>query len=515
MARSRVELFEQIRRDRRVEKLSIRELADKHHVHRRTVREALASAIPAPRKAYPRRGRPAIDGYVEIIDDWLVTDQEVPRKHRHTARRVWQRLVAEHGATLAEVTVSRYVARRRVELGLDRVEVAVPQTHEPGAEAEVDFGEFYATVAGVWMKLWMFVMRLSHSGKAFHVAFATQAQEAFLQGHVLAFEQFGSVPGRIRYDNLKPAVVRVLKGRDRDESERFIALRSHYGFDSFFCRPGLEGAHEKGGVEGEIGRFRRTHLVPVPKVACLAELNVLIAAGDAADDTRVITGRPITVGAAFAAELPALAPLPDEPFDPARLLLARVDNRARVAVRQCYYSVPARFAGRRLPVRLSATTVAVLEGATVVAHHERAAGRYVEVLTLDHYLEVLKIKPGALPGATALAQAKACGAFTATHQAYWDAARRDRGDKAGTAALIEILLAHRTLPAAALTTAMGKAVEAGILDPAVVLIDARRQADGQLAPVIRIGALARYDRPAPSLTGYDDLLTARPAGSRP
>ena len=108
MARSRVELFEQIRRDRRVEKLSIRELADKHHVHRRTVREALASAIPAPRKAYPRRRRPAIDGYVEIIDDWLVTDQEVPRKQRHTARRVWQRLVAEHGATLAEVTVSRF-----------------------------------------------------------------------------------------------------------------------------------------------------------------------------------------------------------------------------------------------------------------------------------------------------------------------------------------------------------------------------------------------------------------------
>ena len=519
MARSRVELFEQIRRDRRVEELSIRELADRHRVHRRTVREALGNAVPAPRKAYPPRQRPAIGPYVEIIDSWLLADREVPRKQRHTARRVWQRLVAEHGARLAEVTVSRHVARRKVELGLDRVEVAVPQTHEPGAEAEVDFGEFYATVAGVWMKVWMFVMRLSHSGKAFHVAFATQAQEAFLEGHVLAFAHFGSVPGRIRYDNLKPAVVRVLKGRDRDESERFIALRSHYGYDSFFCRPGIEGAHEKGGVEGEIGRFRRTHLVPVPNVASLAELNTLIAAGDAADDDRVITGRPTTVAAAFAAELPALAPLPDEPFDPARLLSARVDNRARVAVRQCYYSVPARFAGRRLPVRLSATTVEILDGAAVVARHARAAGRFVEVLALDHYLEVLKIKPGALPGATALAQAKASGAFTQTHQRYWDAARREGGDKAGTRALIEILLAHRTLPAAALTTAMSKAVGARILDPQVVLIDARRQAEGQLAPVIAIGALARYDRPAPSLTGYDDLLTGQPtgqlAGSRP
>jgi len=154
MARSKVELFEQIRRDRRVEELSIRELADKHHVHRRTVRQALDNAIPPARKAYPPRQRPAIEAYVEIIDSWLLADREAPRKQRHTARRVWQRLVAEHGATLAEVTVSRYVARRKVELGLDRVEVAVPQTHEPGAEAEVDFGEFYATVAGVWMKLW-------------------------------------------------------------------------------------------------------------------------------------------------------------------------------------------------------------------------------------------------------------------------------------------------------------------------------------------------------------------------
>jgi len=398
MARSRVELFERIRRDRRVEQVSIHELAERHRVHRRTVRQALANAIPPPRKTYPRRPRPAIDPYVEVIDSWLLADRAVPRKQRHTARRVWQRLVAEHGAALAEVTVSRHVARRKVELGLDQVEVAVPQTHPPGAEAEVDFGEFYATIAGVWLKLWMFVMRLSHSGRAFHVAFTTQAQEAFLQGHVLAFQHFGAVPARIRYDNLKPAVIRVLKGRDRVESERFIALRSHYGFDSFFCRPGKDGAHEKGGVEGEIGRFRRRHLVPVPTLASLAELNTLIAAADLLDDTRVITGRPTRIAAAFAAELPHLLALPVEVFDPARLLQARVDNRARVAVRQSYYSVPARYSGRRLGVRLSATTVEILDAGTIVAKHERAAGRYVEVLTLDHYLEVLKTKPGALLG---------------------------------------------------------------------------------------------------------------------
>jgi transposase len=502
-----VELFEQIRRDQRVEGSSIRELAGRHHVHRRTVRQALASAVPPPRRSYPQRPRPVMGPYAAVIDGWLLADRDVPRKQRHTARRVWQRLVAEHGATLAEVTVSRYVARRRAELGLDKAEVSVPQAHAPGAEAEVDFGEFHAAVAGTLLKLWMFVMRLSHSGRAFHVAFATQAQEAFLEGHVLAFEYFGAVPGRIRYDNLKPAVVRVLRGRDRAEAERFIALRSHYGFDSFFCIPGKQGAHEKGGVEAEIGRFRRRHLVPVPAVASLAALNQLIAAGDIVDDGRVITGRPVTIAAAFAAEQPAMLPLPAEPFDPARLLQARVDGRARVCVRQNYYSVPARYAGRRLPVRLSARTVEVLDGPQVVARHERAAGKYTEVLSLDHYLEVLKYKPGALPGATALAQARAAGVFTGAHQQYWDASRHSHGDGAGTRMLIEILLAHRTLPAAALTAALTRAMSSGVLDPQAVLIDARRQAAGQAAPVIPIGALARYDRPAPALDAYDKLLT--------
>ena len=220
----------------------------------------------------------------------------------------------------------------------------------------------------------------------------------------------------------------------------------------------------------------------------------------------MITGRPVTIEAAFTAEAPHLMPLPAEPFDPARQLEARVDNRARVSVRQCFYSVPARYAGRRLPVRLAARTVEIYDGAKLVARHERAVGRYVEVLTLDHYLEVLKTKPGGLPGATALAQAKASRAFTASHQAYWDAARRARGDAAGTRALIEILLAHRTMPAAALIAAMDRAVASGCLDPQLVLIDARRDTT-QVAPVVPIGALARYDRPAPTLTDYDQLLT--------
>lgn len=505
-----MEQFENIRRDRRDESMSIRGLAEKYKVHRRTVRQALADATPPVRKI-PVRQAPVLGEHVVTVREWLIADKEVPRKQRHTARRVWQRLVEEKGVEVAESSVRALVADLRRDLFDQSLQVKVAQTHAPAEEAEVDFGEFYAMIGGVWLKLWMFVMRLSHSGKAVHIAYANQAQESFLDGHVQAFERLGGVPvGMIRYDNLRPAVTRVLLGREREENPRFIALRSHYGFDSFFCRPGIEGAHEKGGVEGEVGRFRRRHLVPVPEVASLAELNALMAAADAADDDRRITGRTETVAAAAARELPALRGLPVDPFDATQTLSCRVDARSRVCVRQSYYSVPARYAGRRLQVRLGARTVtAVAEGA-VVAVHTRSLHKYTEDLVLDHYLEVLARKPGALPGATALAVARTAGTFTQAHQRFWDAARQQLGDAAGTRALIGVLLLHRSLRVGDVAVGMAAAVGMGRFEADLVAIEARRAAQAT-APVPAVvlpnhaTAAAGRQRPVPMLGAYDEL----------
>jgi hypothetical protein len=353
----------------------------------------------------------------------------------------------------------------------------------------------------------MFVFRLSASGRGFHRVYLNEAQQVFLDGHVRAFEHFGGVPGRIRYDNLKPAVVRVLRGRDRAESERFIALRSHYGFDSFFCQPGPEGAHEKGGVEGEVGRFRRRHFVPIPRVASMAELNDLVAAGDVTDDGRRINGRAITVGEHFTLEANTLGLLPADRFDSTLLLTPRVDAKSRVCVRQCFYSVPVRYVGRRIGVRLGAETIEALEGTKTVAAHPRLVTKASESLVLDHYLEVLRLKPGALPGATALARARASGAFSVEHERFWALARRRLGDRDGTRVLIEVLLAHRQLPAEAIRAALAACADVGIVDPEVIIVEARRAAEGRTATVVPIGeALARYDRPLPSIAHYDELL---------
>lgn len=505
-----MEQFEGIRRDAR-EGVSIRELARRHQVHRRTVRAALADAVPPPRKS-PEREAAVFGPYEQLVRDWLTADLDAPRKQRHTARRVWQRLLDERGASLAESTVRPHVARLKVEVGLTRKEVMVPQTHPEAQEAEVDFGQFEVSIAGVVVRLWMFVLRLSHSGKAVHIGYANQAQESFLDGHVRAFEALGGVPvGMIRYDNLKPAVLKCLLGRERFENQKFVALRSHYGFDSFYCRPGVEGAHEKGGVEGEVGRFRRRHLTPVPHVPTLAALNEAMAAGDAKDDARRIGARAERVGDAFAREALLLNPLPDNVFDASTPLSCRVDMKARICVRQSYYSVPASYAGRRVQVRLGADTVRAYDGATVIASHVRSIHKGTEDLVLDHYLEVLTRKPGALAGSTALVVARARGAFTEAHQSYWDAARRALGDKAGTRALIEVLLLHRTLPVASVHAAMREAVTSGRYSADVLAVTARAHATpptpNQPIPLPDNVADTSANRSAPSLAGYDQLLT--------
>ena len=504
-----MELFERIRHDKREEGLSVRSLARRHNVHRRTVRQALAAAQPPPRATAPRTA-PKLGAWKPLIRSWLVEDLKAPRKQRHTARRVWERLLDEHGATVAESTVREAVRELRAEIGTGGglAAVMIVGCHGQGEEAEVDFGEATIILAGEPTKVHLFHLRLSSSGKAVTLAFLAPDQTAFLEGHAVALGRLGGVPGRIRYDNLTSAVTEVLVGRDRIENDRFTALRSHYGFDAFYCEPGERGAHEKGGVEGEVGRFRRRHLVPVPKVADMAAFDALLLAADRRDDGRRIAGRRETVGQAFAAERPALRPLPAEPFAAGVQFRARVDTKARICVRQRWYSVPAHLAGRELTVGLGARHVEAHHGGRLVARHERSPRKGTQTLLLDHYLEVLVRKPGALPSSLTLAQARASGAITAAHERFWARARRKAGDAAGTRAFIEVLLLHRTLPFIAVHAALDAVERVHSADPALVAIEARRIADGRGQTAVTPDRTDRagWTRPVPVLAGYDALL---------
>ena len=259
----KVELFEQIRREHEFGVGTISGVSRKLGVHRRLVREALSSAVPAVSKPRERRLRKA-GGCGSFIDRILSADQLAPTKQRHTAHRIWLRPCAEQpGFAVSERSVCGYVKRQRQQLGMIARESFVPQSYNWGVEGQVDWYEAWALIGGERIKLQVFEMRSMASGGAFHRAFTHATQQDFLEAHEMAFRYFGGIFKQLRYDNLKSAVKRILRGHQREETSRFIAFRSHWRFQSEFCNPARR--NEKGGIESEGGHSPATTGCPFQK----------------------------------------------------------------------------------------------------------------------------------------------------------------------------------------------------------------------------------------------------------
>jgi transposase len=472
------------------------------------VRQALQSALPPDRRR-PERRRPVLtQDLCRVIEGWLASDRQAPRKQRHTAHRIYQRLVREHGFVGSESSVRGYVGQRKRELGLKK-ESYIPRDHQPGEEAEVDWYEAAVDFPSGRQTVQFFQMRACYSGREFHVAFPHQTQQAFLEAHVAAFADFGGVFPIIRYDNLSAAVRRVLRGRKRLETERFVTLRSHYLFAAEFCQPGLDGAHEKGGVENGGGRFRRTHLVPVPQVADFAALNVFLQQACLTDDQRHPSGRTQTIAHAWQSEQPQLRPLPTASLATAEVSTAVVDSKGRMRVRTNFYSVPIRLAHRRVEVRVHAHQVEAFHQGQCVAAHTRLYTRHGEQLLLDHYLELLRTKPGALTRSRPLRYARDQGRWPSEYDQLWGALKAAYGDPEGTRQFVDVLMLLRVIDAEALRLAMGLALEYGCCDPGAVRMLVRQltQSEPVVSPLTDLGPLTRFERPVSDLQRYDALLT--------
>ena len=502
----RVELFEHMRRDHD-RGMGVRSIARKYHAHRRTVRQAIASAIPPERKV-PERTSPVLTTEVKgFVDDILAADRSAPAKQRHTAHRIWLRVADEFDVSPAESTLRGYVSHRRREMGIGR-RVFVPQYHAIGAQAEADFYEAAIDLPGGRQSAQIIVVRSEFSAAALHVAYPTQSQTGFLEGLELGLGFLGGVPERLRFDNLVYAVKRIIRGSARIQQDRFVAFRSHYLFEASFTTPGIEGGHEKGGVEGENGRFRRRWLTPVPAFSSWEAANEYLRACCIEDLGRRLPGRELTVGQAAADEAARLRPLPAEAFELTEVSSPRVDSKSRVRVRNNFYSVPASLVGRSVSVALKPSLVEITWGGVVVARHERLWRKYAESLQLDHYLEVLVQRPGAFPGSLALHQARARGDFPASYDELWGRLRARLGEHAGTKAMIEVLLLHRSHPREAVVAAVGDALAMGSVSCATVELLARQAsapAAEQLA-FLDVGELARFDRALPDTAAYDALL---------
>jgi len=474
-----VELIKQMKKKDR----SIRDISRVTGWSRQTVRKHLsAPAEPPTYRAAKPRPSPVMDPYLDVVRQWLDDDSHAPRKQRHTAKRVFDRLVDEYGFTGSEVTVRRTVARLRGK----RLEAYVPLEAPWGRIAQADFGGAVVTIGRKRTEVALFCMRAKASKVPFVIAFPSEKLESFLEGHVEALEFFGGVFGEVWYDNPKTAVTKILSGPMRIEHERLSALRAHYLFDSRFCTPAR--GNEKGSVENLVGYVRRNALVPYTRsFASLDELNTHLRTWCERERIRH--------SEAWEIEAAALCELPVHPF---RACVSRpvvVNKTSMVTVARVRYSVPVIYVGRTLRSECFVKRVEIFDGASRVAVHERSYTKGASVLDLAHYLDAFERKPRA---------ALSCAALSGADPIFTVARDMALHTPDGHHTFASVLLLARELGLERLADALRCAIETGAVTPQRVRQLALNAAHTTPAP-IRVPDSLMVPLPVANLTCYDEL----------
>ena len=390
-----VDVYLRIRRAVMVEGMSVREASRVFGLHRDTVRKMLAYSTPPGyrRQTLPRR--PKLEPFTGVIDRILEEDHRVPRKQRHTAKRIFERLRDEYSFDGGYTIVKDYVREHRRQTR----EMFVPLSHPPG-QAQCDFGEALVVIAGVERKAHCFVLDLPHSDGCYVKAYPAETTEAFLDGHVSAFAFLGGVPQSMVYDNTKLAVAKILGDGRRQRTRAFTELQSHYLFDDRFGRPGK--GNDKGKVEGLVGYARRNFLVPIPSFESFEALNAHLERCCLERMDARLRGHTETIGQRMERDLDTLLPLPGAPYDACDNQAGRVSSLSLVRYRTNDYSVPVAYGHRDVIVRGYVDRVVISCGSEVIARHPRSYERDDFVFDPIHYLPLLEHKTGALDQAAPL-----------------------------------------------------------------------------------------------------------------
>jgi len=443
-----MEQWARVRRKILIEKRSKRSVMKEEELHWETLQKMLAHSTPP---GYRRSKNPKrkVDAYRDWIAEVLRSDMEVPRKQRHSAKRIWDRLREEHDFDGGYTVVKEVVA----ELKMLKQEVFVPLSHRPG-EAQVDFGHALVNEDGVLSKKPFFVMSLPYSDAFYVQVFERENTETFWEGHVRSFRFFGAVPTRISYDNSKVAVAKLLGSRERKLTDGFLQLQSHYLFGEHFCLAGR--GNEKGVVEGIVKYSRANFLVPVPQVRSLEELNARLEQSCRDDLKRTLRGKPGSKEELLAEELKVMRSLPLVAFEACRVWSTRVNNLSLVRFDCNDYSVPVRYAYREVVVKGDCERVHIYHGAEKVAGHQRIWEKHQICFEPVHYLSLLEHKAGALDFALPLENWELPESFALLRRRL----EADHGG-AGTREYIRVLRLLEKRPLPALKRAVECALEMG------------------------------------------------------
>jgi len=390
-----VEIYARVRRAVLVEGKSRRAVAREFGLARKTVNKMLEYSLPPGYRRQKPVRRPKLSAWQGVIDAILQEDKHRPKKQRHTAKRIFERLRAEHSYAGGYTIVKDYVRRSRI----SSQEMFVPLSHAPG-EAQADFGEALVVIAGVEQTAHFMVFDLPHSDDCFLQAFPAETTEAFLEGHVRAFQYFGAVPTRILYDNTTLAVARILGDGERQKTRAFSELQSHYLFAEKFGRPGK--GSDKGKVENLVGYARRNFMVPVPRASSWEELNAHLEADCRVRGERRLRGHTETIGERFQRDCAAMLPLPAVPYEPCEKVNTRVNSLSLVRYRTNDYSVPTAYGHRQVLVKGYVHRVEIVCGSEAIASHPRSYLRESAIYDPVHYLALLEQKTRALDQAAPL-----------------------------------------------------------------------------------------------------------------
>ena len=390
-----MDLYRKVRQAYFRQGLSKRAIARLFGISRDSVDKMIVYSVPPGYRRTSPVKRPKLDGFTELIEQWLREDAGRPRKQRHTAKRVFDRLREEHGFSGGYTIIKDYL-REQERRGR---EMFVPLHHAPG-HAQADFGEAQVVIGGAEQKAHFFVFDLPHSDACYVRAYPAATAEAWVDGHVHAFAFFGRVPLSVLSDNDRCLVARILPDGSRQRAVLFSGFLSHYVIQDRYGRPGK--GNDKGSVEGIVGWARRNFMVPLPRFATWTEFNAWLEEQCRRRQADVLRGHRETIGERLQRDLEAMVPLPPAPFDACDQATGRVNSQALVRYKTNDYSVPVAYGHRDVWIRGYVDQVVIGCGGEVIARHPRSYDREDMVFDPVHYLPLLEKKTGALDQAAPL-----------------------------------------------------------------------------------------------------------------
>ena len=490
------------------QQLSIREISRRTGLSRNTIRKYLRSDAVEPRFKVPHRPS-KLDPYADKLAAWLRREANKSRKQRRTIKQLHADLVSlgyegSYGRVAAFARAWKEDRQRQQQTSGRGI--FVPLAFQPGEAFQFDWSEDWAVIGGDRTKLQVAHFKLSYS-RAFMVrAYLLQTHEMLFDAHNHAFRVLGGVPRRGIYDNMKTAVDKVGRGKERQVNARFSAMTSHYLFEAEFCNPAA--GWEKGQVEKNVQDARHRLWQPMPHAASLDALNAWLEQRCRELWHQIPHGlEPGTVAEAWAHEMESLMPV-SRPFDGFVEYTKRVSPTCLVHLERNRYSVPASFANRPVSLRFYPDHIVVAAEGQVICEHRRILNRSHHgpghtVYDWRHYLAVIQRKPGALRNGAPFIELP--DAFKRLQQHIL---KHPGGDRE----MVEILALVLHHDEQAVLTAVEMALDTGVPTKTHILNLLHRLLDGKttVVPVVDAPqALTLTSEPQANVERYDVLRRAR------